>query len=76
VTTARPRRANGPPRAGHSSINTTYSVYGHLIQKDATATIELTRIHAESAVARRNQVVRLRSVPAAQDGPERTATGT
>jgi len=51
-------------------------VYGHLIQKDATATIELTRIHAESAVARRNQVVRLRSVPAAQDGPERTATGT
>jgi len=63
--------------AGHSSINTTYSVYGHLIQKDATATIEqLTRIHAESAVARRNQVVRLRSVPAAKDGPERTDTGT
>lgn len=63
--------------AGHSSINTTYSVYGHLIQKDATATIEqLTRIHAESAVARRNQVVRLRSVPAAKDGPERIDTGT
>jgi len=62
--------------AGHSSINTTYSVYGHLIQKDATATIEqLTRIHAESAVARRNQVVRLRSVPAAKDGPERIDTG-
>ena len=63
--------------AGHSSINTTYSVYGHLIQKDASATIEqLTRIHAESAATRRNQVVRLRSVPAAKDGPERTDTGT
>jgi len=45
--------------------------------EDATATIEqLTRIHAESAVARRNQVVRLRSVPAAEDGPEKTTTGT
>lgn len=62
--------------AGHSSINTTYSVYGHLIQKDATATIEqLTRIHAESAASRRNQVVRLRSIPA-KDGPERTDIGT
>ena len=63
--------------AGHSSINTTYSVYGHLIQKDASATIEqLTRIHAESAATRRNQVVRLRSVPAAKDEPGRTDTGT
>ena len=63
--------------AGHSSINTTYSVYGHLIQKDASATItQLTRIHAESSVTRRNQVVQLRSVPAAKNGPGRTDTGT